>query len=149
MSATETPDPDVANHIVPHQDSIKGDLTRDVNEIELGQSTVDEDGIKDHADYDKIDKELAQYAGSTAISISPSESTRLRRLIDRRVLVVMITTYFLQAVDKGTLSFSSIMNLPEDTGLVGQQYNWLTTCIYITVLIVEYPQVSSAPQRRE
>jgi hypothetical protein len=32
-----------------------------------------------------------------------------------------------QSLDKGTLSFASIMNLIPDTGLVGQQYSWLTT----------------------
>jgi hypothetical protein len=33
----------------------------------------------------------------------------------------MVFTYFLQALDKGTLSFAAIMNLREDLGLVGQQ----------------------------
>lgn len=51
----------------------------------------------------------------------------------------MVFTYFLQALDKGTLSFTSIMGLPEDLKLVGQQYSWLTTSIYIAILIVEYP----------
>lgn len=44
-----------------------------------------------------------------------------------------------QALDKGTLSFAAIMGIRTDTGLVGQQYSWLTTCIYIAVLVVEYP----------
>jgi hypothetical protein len=33
----------------------------------------------------------------------------------------MIFTYFLQALDKGTLSFASIMGIQKDTHLVGQQ----------------------------
>jgi hypothetical protein len=51
----------------------------------------------------------------------------------------MVFTYFLQALDKGTLSFAVIMGIKTDLCLVGQQYSWLTTCIYIAVLIVEYP----------
>ncbi|KAL9619260.1 MAG: hypothetical protein Q9160_006112 [Pyrenula sp. 1 TL-2023] len=94
---------------------------------------------KDHMNYERVDKELAKYASSARIEIDEATSQRLRRLIDRRVLSIMIITYFLQALDKGTLSFTSIMNLPQDTHLVGQQYSWLTTCIYIAVLIVEYP----------
>ncbi|KAI1320324.1 major facilitator superfamily domain-containing protein [Xylariaceae sp. FL0255] len=43
----------------------------------------------------------------------------------------MITAYFLQAIDKGTLSFSS--------------NNWLMTCIYIAILVVEYPQSNTSP----
>lgn len=64
---------------------------------------------KDHPDYNKIDREVAQYASDTRIEISPEKNAELRRMIDRRVLVVMVGTYFLQAIDKGTLSFASIM----------------------------------------
>ena len=60
-------------------------------------------------------------------------------MIDRRVLSVMVFTYFLQALDKGTLSFAVIMGIKDDLHLHGQQYSWLTTCIYIAILIVEYP----------
>lgn len=51
----------------------------------------------------------------------------------------MIFTYFIQALDKGTLSFSSIMGIQKDAHLHGSQYAWLTTGIYIAILIVEYP----------
>lgn len=51
----------------------------------------------------------------------------------------MVFTYFLQALDKGTMSFASIMGIQTDLGLVRQQFSWLTTCIYIAVLAVEYP----------
>ncbi|EPE03848.1 allantoate permease [Ophiostoma piceae UAMH 11346] len=87
-----------------------------------------------------IDKELVQYVSDVRIHISPEKDRQLRRMIDKRVLVVMIATYFLQAIDKGTLSFASIMGIVADTGLVNQDYSWLTTCIYITILVVEYPQ---------
>lgn len=106
----------------------------------------------DHTQLEKVDKEIAKYASQARIDISPEENARLRRLIDRRVLVIMIATYFLQAIDKGTLSFSSIMGLPKDTGLltpdghVSQLYSWLTTCIYIAILVVEYPQVRMRSQ---
>jgi MFS family permease len=99
----------------------------------------DDDLKKDHMDYDRVDKEVAKYANDIAIDISPEENSRLKRLVDRRVLSIMIFTYFLQALDKGTMSFASIMNIRQDTHLVGQQFAWLTTCIYIAILFVEYP----------
>jgi len=99
----------------------------------------DVDLKKDHMDYNRVDKEVAKYASDVAIDISPEENSRLKRLVDRRVLSIMIFTYFLQALDKGTMSFASIMNIRKDTHLVGQQFAWLTTCIYIAVLLVEYP----------
>ncbi|CCX32993.1 major facilitator superfamily domain-containing protein [Pyronema domesticum] len=88
---------------------------------------------------DRVDPEVAKYASASRVVISPEENKRLKRLIDKRVLSIMIFTYFLQALDKGTLSFASIMGIREDTGLVNQQYSWLTTCIYLAVLTVEYP----------
>lgn len=95
---------------------------------------------KDHQHYDKVDKELAKYVSDARIDISPEKNARLLRMIDRRVLVIMVATYFLQAIDKGTMSFASIMGVLTDTNLTGQDYSWLTTCIYITILVVEYPQ---------
>src|SRR5436309_2448972 len=64
---------------------------------------------KDHMDYDRVDAEVAKYTLEVKIDISDEESDRLGRMIDKRVLVIMICTYFLQALDKGTLSFASIM----------------------------------------
>lgn len=60
---------------------------------------------------DHVDKELTQYTSNVPISIASERSVELRRIIDERVLLVMIVTYFLQTVDKGTLSFTSIMGL--------------------------------------
>jgi len=116
------------------------DKSVDVAQIEHHVSSVhDISAEKDHADYQRMDKEVAKYASDTAVEVTPEESRRLRRMIDKRVLIIMIITYFIQALDKGTLSFAAIMGIRTDNNLVGQQYQWLTTCIYIAVLIVEYP----------
>lgn len=76
---------------------------------------------KDHVDYSRVDKEIAQYAGQDMIEVDEETSKRLRRMIDKRVLVIMILTYFLQALDKGTMSFSSIMGIREYAGLENGQ----------------------------
>lgn len=70
--------------------------------------------------YGEIDKELAKYVADERVDVTQERSNELRKKIDRRVLVVMISTYFLQAIDKGTISFASIMGLPEDTGLTNE-----------------------------
>lgn len=127
--ATQQPSADVED--VPISDRVE--------DIERIQSIGDEDVKKDHLNYDRVDPEVAQYATSTGVEISEAENNRLLRMINLRVLPIMVFTYFLQALDKGTLSFTSIMKLPQDLHLHGQQYSWLTTCIYIAVLIVEYP----------
>jgi hypothetical protein len=85
--------------------------------VELGY----DDLKKDHMNYERVDSEVAKYASDIAIDISPEENSRLKRMVDKRVLSIMIFTYFLQALDKGTLSFASIMGIQKDTHLVGQQ----------------------------
>jgi hypothetical protein len=76
---------------------------------------------KDYTNYDRVDPDIAKYATANGIEVSAVESKRLKTMIDKRVLTVMVFTYFLQALDKGTMSFASIMNIREDLHLVGQQ----------------------------
>lgn len=93
-------------------------------EVEEKRVVRDDDGEgrsmdKDNTQrYGEIDKELAKYVAGEAVAIPKERSDELRKKIDRRVLIVMILTYFLQAIDKGTISFASIMGLPDDTGMV-------------------------------
>jgi hypothetical protein len=87
---------------------------------------------KDHTDFTQVDGEVAKYTSEVRVVIDAATNKRLRKLIDRRVLAVMIFTYFLQALDKGTLSFASIMGIQKDAHLVGQQ-------VYIYPMIQSYP----------
>jgi hypothetical protein len=93
---------------------------QDISQIERVMSGGSE-LQKDFVDYDRIDKDLAKYASTARVEISESENSRLRSMIDRRILAIMVPTYFLQALDKGTLSFASIMGIREDLGLHSQQ----------------------------
>ncbi|CAK7204676.1 hypothetical protein SEUCBS139899_007435 [Sporothrix eucalyptigena] len=101
---------------------------------------LDTEGIPDkHA---TMDAEIREYVGdSDAVDIDEATSTRLRRMIDRRVLIVMLGTYFLQSLDKNALSFSAIMGIQTDAHLVGQDYNWLHSIIYFGILAAEFPTV--------
>jgi hypothetical protein len=89
-----------------------GHSDKDINQVERVFSVGDEKG--DHVNYERIDQEVAQYASETEIYISEEENKRLKRLIDRRVLPIMVFTYFLQALDKGTMSMTSIMGIRDD-----------------------------------
>ena len=109
---------------VPLYDDDKHDKTKDIAQIERVMSP-DDDIKNDHMNFDRVDKELAKYTSDGKIDISPEDNRRLRRMIDKRVLAIMIATYFLQALDKGTLSFASIMGVRDDTHLVGQQVGLL------------------------
>lgn len=95
-------------------------------EVEQKDTSSSMDVKENHApevvvgDSSRIDPEVAKYAADV-VEIDDATNQRIKWKLYRRVLPIMVVTYFLQALDKGTLSFSSIMNLPEDVGLVGQQ----------------------------
>ncbi len=101
---------------------------------------VEDDCLKEHTNYELVDKEVAAYANQTIVEIDEATNKRLKRLIDKRVLLVMVVTYFMQALDKGTMSFASIMGIIDDAHLTGNQYSWMTTIIYLVILCVEYPE---------
>ena len=53
--------------------------------------------------------EMAQFfaeEGNKPVVIDDATNARLRRMIHKRVLVVMVVTYFAQTLDKGTLNFA-------------------------------------------
>lgn len=150
--------------------------TKGVHELERVTS---DDGYyeKNGQDYGRMDAEVAKYADGDGVVITEEENKRLKRLIDKRVLFIMVLTYFQQALDKGTLSFTSVssgslaipsnrkltnifsldhgyrynvsasestlkltvLGIREDLGLEGDKWPWLTTCIYLAILVVEYP----------
>ncbi|KAF7588122.1 hypothetical protein BBP40_006155 [Aspergillus hancockii] len=128
-------DPPVGQDTTPAAEMHDLKQKKDISHVERVLSPTDKDGT----DYSRVDRELQEYAGQGQVEIDEATNKRLKTMIDRRVLVIMIFTYFLQALDKGTMSFASIMGIREDNKLKSQEYSWLTTCIYIAVLIVEYP----------
>jgi tRNA 2-selenouridine synthase SelU len=89
--------------------------------LDKPQVVEDEDLNKPHMNYDLVDREVAQYASETIIEIDEATNKRLKRLIDKRILTVMVFTYFIQALDKGTMSFASIMGIITDTHMSSAQ----------------------------
>ncbi|KAI0788149.1 hypothetical protein C8Q74DRAFT_1216610 [Fomes fomentarius] len=110
------------------------DIEKEVVSISSGETSQQQAGI---------DAEVAEFFAKQGTSgpteIDEETNRRLRWMVHKRVLVVMVTIYFAQALDKGTINFASIMGIIEDTNLHGQQYPWLTTCVYIAILIWEFP----------
>jgi hypothetical protein len=94
---------------------------KDVQNIQVEQMESAGYAGKYHTDFTQVDGEVAKYTSDVRVVIDTETNKRLRKLIDRRVLAIMIFTYFLQALDKGTLSFASIMGIQKDAHLVGQQ----------------------------
>ncbi|KAF7532051.1 hypothetical protein G7054_g8314 [Neopestalotiopsis clavispora] len=64
---------------------------------------------------------------------------KLKRKIDRYLLPLIWLCYGIQQTDKTVLGLQAIFGLRQDTGLVGQQYSWLTTISYLCYLVCEFP----------
>jgi MFS family permease len=73
------------------------------------------------------------------ITVSPADDARILRRIDLALLPLMLSVYFLQALDKATLSYASIFGLIDDTGLEGDQFSWLGSIVYLAQLIMQLP----------
>lgn len=71
------------------------------------------------------------------ISVSPSENARILRKIDLTILPIMLGVYFLQGLDKATLSYASVFGLVDDAHLGGQDYSWLGSIVYVAQLVTQ------------
>ncbi|KAK6081873.1 allantoate permease [Seiridium cupressi] len=71
------------------------------------------------------------------VVISPDDDKRVLRRIDCIILPIMLFVYFLQGLDKATLSYASVFGLISDTGLVGEQYSWLGSIVYLAQLVMQ------------
>lgn len=97
---------------------------------------------KKAADVDDVEVIAVESADGDEISESDyteEQYKKLLRKIDRYLLPLMWFCYGIQQTDKTSLSTQAIFGLREDTGLVGQQYSWLTTIFYIAYLCGEFP----------
>ncbi|CAK7210360.1 hypothetical protein SBRCBS47491_000751 [Sporothrix bragantina] len=71
------------------------------------------------------------------VIVTPADNKRILRKIDLVILPIILTVYFLQALDKATLSYASVFGLITDTNLVGTQYSWLGSIVYLAQLVAQ------------
>ncbi|KAF8869063.1 MFS general substrate transporter [Infundibulicybe gibba] len=71
----------------------------------------------------------------TRRDITPEESAGVLRKIDLWIMPVVLLVYFLQQLDKSSLSYTSVFGIVEETGLVGSQYSWLSSIVYVAQLV--------------
>ncbi|KAF8621981.1 hypothetical protein AX15_007340 [Amanita polypyramis BW_CC] len=69
--------------------------------------------------------------------ITEEENTRVLRKIDFHLMPIMFTIYFLQYMDKQTLSFSSVFGIQRDTHLIGDEYSWLGSILFIAEILCQ------------
>lgn len=84
--------------------------------------------------------EMIEDAGDST-RLTPENNKRVLQKIDLRLLPILLSIYFLQQLDKSTLSYASVFGLIKKTHLHGQMYSWLGSVVYLAQLIFQ-PLVS-------
>ncbi|KAJ7647137.1 MFS general substrate transporter [Roridomyces roridus] len=99
----------------------------------------DKDGVLSPPPHEIVTNGDAALAilGSSAIrrEITEQENAAVLRKIDKVILPVILMVYFLQQLDKSSLSYTSIFGIVKETGLVGSQYSWLNSILYVAELV--------------
>jgi MFS family permease len=84
--------------------------------------------------------QLIEDAGYST-TLTPENNKRVLRRIDLRLLPILLSIYFLQQLDKSTLSYASVFGLVDKAHLHGKMYSWLGSVVYLAQLIFQ-PLVS-------
>ncbi|ERS98858.1 hypothetical protein HMPREF1624_04048 [Sporothrix schenckii ATCC 58251] len=82
-------------------------------------------------------RKIGGASGGERVVVSPADNKRILRKIDLVILPIILVVYFLQALDKATLSYASVFGLITDTNLVGTQYSWLGSIVYLAQLVAQ------------
>ncbi|CAI7613484.1 unnamed protein product [Penicillium manginii] len=108
--------------------------------FEMGATVDHEELPPDHntaSDTPEVKEKADPLAADPGLEIDAVTNKRLFWKITRRILVIQVITYFCQSLDKGILNYASIMGIKTDAHLVGQEYSWLGTILYIGILVAK------------
>jgi hypothetical protein len=85
------------------------------------------------------DKAAELLASNQRIVVTSAENKRVLRKIDLIILPILLSVYFLQSLDKTTLSYASVFGLIEDAKLnpQSQEYSWLGSIVYIAQMVMQ------------
>ncbi|KAF1846060.1 MFS general substrate transporter [Cucurbitaria berberidis CBS 394.84] len=78
-------------------------------------------------------------AGNVDEVVDPVAENKLVRKIDMYIMPFLCITYLITYIDKATLGYAAVFDLPKDLHLHGTQYSWLSSIFYFGFLIFEYP----------
>ncbi|ORX39563.1 major facilitator superfamily domain-containing protein [Kockovaella imperatae] len=84
---------------------------------------------------DDAAKLLAEAGGH--VEYTRAEGRRVLRKIDLYVCLPMCLVYFIQQMDKSSLSWSAVFSIQAEAHLVGVEYSWLSSCVYVAQLVCQ------------
>ncbi|KNG90374.1 putative pantothenate transporter [Aspergillus nomiae NRRL 13137] len=90
------------------------------------------------ADIKDEERRVGEVVNITA-ACSPEEEKAVLRKIDMVILPFLCFVFFLQYLDKQSLSYAGVFGLMEDLNLTNAQYSWCSSIFYVGQLVSEYP----------
>jgi len=84
---------------------------------------------------DDAAKLLADAGGH--VEYTPEDSKRVLRRIDLFVCLPMCLIYFIQQMDKSSVSYAAVFGLQKEANLHGSQYSWLSSVVYCAQLVCQ------------
>ncbi|KAF3039161.1 hypothetical protein E8E12_004571 [Didymella heteroderae] len=84
---------------------------------------------------------LLKEIGGLRQPVDPDASKRLLRKIDLHIMPLICIVYFLQYIDKTAISYASVTGIIQDTGLHGNQFNWVASIFFFGQLAFEFPTI--------
>lgn len=75
-----------------------------------------------------LDDNYELYKSLRDVELDPIEAQKVLRIVDLRILSLLMVTYILQYLDKNSVNLASVYGLKADTNLKGQDYSWLSNC---------------------
>ncbi|KAK4120686.1 MFS general substrate transporter [Parathielavia appendiculata] len=94
-------------------------------------NTAPRNGLRDKA------TEFLETHGAGDNSFTYEDERAVLRRIDFRLLPLLLGAYFFQQLDKSSLSYVSIFGISKDAHLVGKQYSWLGSILYLAQLVMQ------------
>ncbi len=85
--------------------------------------------------------ELLSSTGGLEQQVDPARDRRLRKKIDLHIMPLICLVYFLQYIDKTSLSYASVTGLRESAHLHGDQFNWVASIFFFGQLAFEFPTI--------
>ncbi|KAL3422436.1 major facilitator superfamily transporter [Phlyctema vagabunda] len=101
-----------------------------------------EEKSRSSSDFEVASNDIVEVIDGDVIRESdytPEQYKKLLKKIDRFLLPLMWFCYGIQQIDKTALGTMALFGMRKDTGLVGQEYQWLTTIFYLAYLSGEFP----------
>lgn len=106
----------------------------DGSSLELGDSSLEKKNenfesrvISRETSEESSSDEARKLAGDVRTFYTEEEQNAVRRKLDMRLLPLLAVVYFSQFLDKLTLNYASILELP----ITGQQYSYSALAFYV------------------